>query len=382
MNIAVIAGTINNRSGSRAPLEIAKHLALLKHEVTVYASKRDQDPDTAHELSSFGVKMNTYKKSSLLGNYLDAYRLYFLLKNNNQQLCLFSATLPFFCASLLSRIPTVRLYQGTQFDALLEYAELNRSPSIYLRIANLFVNLIVYINGLISFRLSAKVIAISNYCAREGENLYKRKVDAIIYNGGNHLSPGKLPRSRKNKIITLLSVSRITPYKGFHLIIKALQRIQTRKRIVFVIAGSQPKKNYLKFLRDDQQSQSFSLKIAINISAAQLVDLYSDCQIYVNADRYLFFGLPIAEAAFFAKPTVSLKLAAAEELIDHGKTGYIAKDLTQLSYFLKLLINNPGKAQAMGRKARLKALHLFHWHAAALEYERFFKSMVGGTRNA
>ncbi len=109
----------------------------------------------------------------------------------------------------------------------------------------------------------------------------------------------------------------------------------------------------------------------------ELAKLYQNCNLYVTCDRYLFFGLPIAEAANFKKPTVALNFAAAKELIETGKTGVVVKSGEEMKKTLKYLINNPEVVEKMGRSAFVKVKKEFSWEKIALEYDEFLRQIVG-----
>ena len=311
MKIAVITEIINYHSGSRAPLEIAKHLAKLKQDVTVYAYDTMLDQNAQRDLLANGVKLTIINKpdAGQLAKIPASFTLIKILRRDKPDIATFSGTPPFFFAAKLSGVPVVRIYQGSQFDAYLEKKSPQEKTSLSDRLLNFAANALIYLIEISSFRLANAVVAISNACAKEGENYYRRKIDKIIYHGTS-----KLPQMERGKAVSkttkLISVSRITPYKGFHLILEALKLLRDPTQLT--IAGSQPKAKYLKYLK---KIGGNNLKIVIDPSDSQLAKLYSASDIYVNADRYLYFGLPITEAASFGLPTVSFDFAAAKELV-------------------------------------------------------------------
>jgi len=366
LKIGVLTEIINYHSGARAPLMIAKHLALLGHTITIYAYDVLLDQSTFKDLKQKGIQLVLLKrnKTPLLGKFFSGFPLYKLIKTNPSDVMWYSGTLPFFLAAYATRIPIIRMYQGTQFDALLENKLPKENLSLKEKLLNKIANLYIYTNDFIAFRLCKSIVAISKFAANEGETLYKRKVDSIIYHGTSFLPDIKKSLKKKNGI-TIISISRLTPYKGFHLILESVKNITTPK-ITTVIAGSQPKNRYLQYLK---RLGGKNLKLIIDPSDYELALLYKSADFCVTADRYLYFGLSIFEAAFYNLPTVVYNFAAASEVVDHGKTGFVANTHDELTKYVQKLAKNPRLIKKLGIHARKKAL-LFTWDTCAKEWEK------------
>jgi len=364
MKIGVLTEIINGHSGARAPLEIAAQLSRLGHDITVYAYDFWRDESMCTFLQKRKVQLVTLPKPKW-GKYFVIPKLYRELKIDNPQVLYFSGTPPFFIAAWLTGTPIVRMYQGTQFDAYLEYFLPEQPFSLYTKLINFAANIFIYLIDLMSFRLSTGVVAISRYAAEEGESLYHRKVHQVIYHGISQLKSSRI-KHQKNKVVHILSVSRITPYKGFHLIIKALKQMKTHSNFILTIAGSQQKSHYVTYL---QKLAGGWLKIVSDPSDNVLAQLYEKSDIYATADRYLYFGLPVGEAARFGKPAVSLNYAAATEVIKHGQTGYIAQNAEELVKYLEMLTRDSKLRKRMGELAR-RWVKQFTWEQAGRAWEK------------
>lgn len=375
MKIGILTEIVNFHSGSRAPLEIARHLSLLGNDVTVYAYSHMLDPKAQKSLSVNKVKIKLIEKSKnrFLSKQIAAIALYKKLKQDSPDITTFSGTPPFFIAAKLTNIPIVRIYQGVQFDALLENLLPGQKPTLTQKIANHVANIAIFLIDLMSFRLSSGVVSISKYAAQEGKKLYGRKSNVVIYHGTTFLKIPKSTPKKDNKTVNLISVSRITPYKGFHNIINALEKVKTQKKMKLTIVGSQPKKDYVKYL---EKLGKDKLTIVTNPTDAKLAQIYKNSDIYVSADRYLYFGLPICEAGVFNLPTVSLNLAAAVEIVKHAKSGYIANSQEEFTKYLEILINNPSIRFKLAKEAKKQAQEFFSWSKAAKQYEKLFSKII------
>lgn len=375
MKIFILTEIINNHSGSRAPLEIGKHLAQLGHRVTILAYDTSEDIETKKELKKAGAMVIILKRHTfpLIGKYISAIPLFKHIKNNAPDIMTFSGTMPFFLVAKLTGIPIVYIYMGSQFDAFLERKIPNQRVNVVENIINKIANMYIYLIEYILINLSTKVVAISKFAALEVSKLYQRKVDSVIYLGATELKLPKIKFSKNNNHILILSVSRITSYKGFHTIIQSLKKIKSKTRVILIIAGSQPKNNYLSYLK---RIGKRNVQIIIDPSDIQLATLYKYSDIYATADRYLYFGLPVTEAMNFGKPAVAFNFAAASEIISHKYTGFVAQNHEEFTYYMKKLINNISLRKKMGRLAKNRVKYLFNWKKTAKQYENVFNKIL------
>ena len=257
---------------------------------------------------------------------------------------------------------------GTQFNAYLENKLPHERINFIDRIYNLWANLIIYLIDFLTLSLSTKIISISKYCAGETKKLYFRKTDSIIYIGANHIKSKQTPVAQKNSSINLLSVSRITPYKGFDKLISTVNHFPNK--LTLTIVGTNVKPSYFAYLKRRSKK---NIKFFINLSDQQLAHLYQKSDIYITADKYLFFGLPIVEAAFFKKGTIAFSHAAAAELIENGKTGFLVTSEDKLKKALVNLIKKPNLIKTLGNNAYLKVHKDFTWQTIALKYQQLFE---------
>lgn len=372
--IGIVTEIINNHSGSRAPLELAKELGKLNQDITIYAYSHMLDKRIRTNLENNNVRVITLKNPNIpfFGKYISAFRLFNLLRRKGHQIIIYAGMFPFFVASKLSGIPVIRIYQGTQFNAYLEKKIPGQRIQIHEKIINFVANVYIYIIEYLTNQLSNGIIAISKYAKIEAERLYRKKVNKVIYHGTTYL---KAKRTiTKKSSVKFISVSRITPYKGFHKIIGALNKLPSKNSISLTIVGSQPKKNYVEYLK---KISSIDLNIVIDPQDNELAKYYCQSDVYANADRYLFFGLPICEAAHFRLPTITFDFAAAPELVQHKKTGFVAKNEKQFTAYSQKLISNKKLREKMGTNAQKRSAVLFTWENTANKYLDFFKKTLG-----
>jgi len=382
MKIALFTEIINRRSGSRAPLEIAKALAKRGNQVTVIAYSYRLEKEAFTELVGSGVGITLFQKK----NIFTPFKVFLKLKNQAYDLVSFHGTLPFFLGSKLLSIPISLTYYGTQLNAFTDKF-FPKKPGFLIRFLNRIFNKIIILQEKLLINLSDSVLAISKYTQLELKDLYSKQAE-FVYLGVSQFqstakrlnsSPrsGKLRLDRRSKLrlsgIKILSVSRLVPYKGFHKLIKIFNKLsKTYPKIVLTIVGSSPNKGYLGFLRKMSNS---SVKILTELPDKDLITEYKKSHIYATFDKYSFFGMPILEAASFAIPVVAIARCASAETVIHAKTGFLAKNTSEFEYYLKKMIEDHKLRVKMGRQARQHAKN-FDWNRLAKHYEKSFKKLL------
>lgn len=366
--IAILTESISSNSGARAPVEIAKNLANLGHQIEIFAYNFQPQKSTIADLKFKKVKIHLLNRPRNLfsSRLLPNKELAKALKDQNFDFVLLAAFLPLLFSAKLAGRKVIKIYMGTQFRAYLE----NKNPgkiNIFDSLLSKLIDSYIYLSEFTSLHLSNKVIAISKFAGQEATRLYHKKVDKVIYLGGNHL---KITPAKNSQSLNLLTVSRITPYKGFHILIEVLKSLKTNKRVTLTIAGKKERSNYFRYLKKIAPK---NVLFVTNPSDKELANLFQTCNLYLSADRYLFFGLPIIEAAFFKKGTIAFSFAAAKELIKNQKTGLLVTSQEEFIRSLTKLINQPHQMQTLGRNAYLNVERNFTWQTIALKYQQFFE---------
>ena len=355
MRVAIITNSATTHSGARAPVDLANNLRKFC-EVILFAQNKG---------------LNKSIKNIKVIPYQSAFYLYKYLKKEGCDLISFHSSLPQMIAAKITGIPLVKTYYGTQFNAYLEKFLPDEKISILEKLINLFANWYIWLNQKIQLILSNQIVAISKAAQAELHSIFNTN-SKLIYLGSN-LKPTPyhptIPPSHHP--LTILSVSRITPYKGFHQLIDAVKNIRKEGTSVkLIIAGSGEKKNYLQYLRKIKDPRD---QIIVSPSDQTLKGLYRQCDIVASCDRYPFFGLSLLEAAQFAKPVVVLNHHAANELVLHDKTGYVANSKEELKKYIITLLKNKDKRLKMGNSAQIYAQQKFNWTKIASSYSRIFQ---------
>ncbi len=382
MKIAILTEILSTHSGSRAPIELAKSLSL-DNKVTLMAFAYKSEKGVKEELEKQGIKVILAAIPPLpLGKWLAAFT--FLPHLKDKDIISFHGTLPTFLVARLSGIPLVTTYYGTQLNAYLERLLPTQKPNLKDKILNWLVNQAILITQKVYFCLSNQSVAISKYTSCEAKKLFGQDIPYIHLGVTQLVNPSRqlvtrsprakpkgnslAPSEAEGQQINILTVSRITPYKGFHLLIDAVKKSQ--RDLNLIIVGSSPQPKYLEYLKKIKTSKT---RILIDVSDNQLAKLYQECDIYASCDRFLFFGLPPLEAALFGKPSVLFDYCAAPEVVQHHKTGFVAKNMPDFVKYLQILTDNHKMRTQMGRRAKKWAENNFSWEKTDRLYREMFK---------
>lgn len=366
MRVAILTEIINRKSGARAPLEIAKSLKGIGYDVTIFAYAFQVEQEAIEELHTYGVHTNIISANKIIAPFV----LYQRLKNNFDILS-YHAKLSSLIAALLSGLPIIRTYHGTQFDPILD-KQFPKKPTSFIKVLNHLANAYLIIVETILLNNSSKVLAISKYTKQEIKRVYKLNADYVYY-GTTLASKYKIKRKENKNNITILSVSRIVPYKGFHNILSIFKKLQKKyTNIQLIIAGSNPDQKYYSYLRDNTAN---GVLFKLDLSDDKLIELYKHADIYATFDRYMFFGMPLLEASAFNLPIVALEKCAAPEIVVHGKSGFLANDEKSFIKYLDLLIGNARLRMQMGNEA-YRISKKFSWKKFSKKYSQYFAETI------
>ena len=112
----------------------------------------------------------------------------------------------------------------------------------------------------------------------------------------------------------VLSVGRLSPPKGFHLLIEAINSVRQRiPEVKMVIVGQLTYDSYSQRLKGMSDE---SVIFAGAVTDEDLPYYYAMCDIYATCTLYEGYNLPIVEAQACGKPVIAFNLGPHPEVID------------------------------------------------------------------
>ncbi len=374
MDLGFLVDQINEKSGARAPMKIAQGLALLGEKITIYAYPEAKDTEVEDKLKELKVEIvYVQNPKTRLGKFLTASNLLKPLREHNHDLISCHSSYPLFFAAARSGKPIIYTYYGTQltaFDRHMEKETGLRNSWVKQQKLKLADQIILRLEKL-RIHKAVRVLGISKSTVLEAARMYQRKID-YIYLGADLDDKAKLNRSEK-KTLLLLSVSRLTPYKGFHRVLAAYKNIKRSfPELKLALVGTSQDTAYLNYLKSKADRD---VEIILSPSDQVLINYYQKCSLYVSGTTWEGFGLPFLEAALLGKPVIGFRNTSLPEVVEDGKTGFLASSQEEFEEKIKLLCQDLSLRIKMGKEG-VKFAQGFSWAKTSLEYQSYFSKFL------
>lgn len=110
-------------------------------------------------------------------------------------------------------------------------------------------------------------------------------------------------------------------------------------------------------------------------SIDELVDEYNSCSVYFNSSTLSPIPTSLLEAMSCGCAVVSTATCMIPEIIKNGYNGYISNDEKELTYYLKLVLNDERIRRELGKNARQTILDKFSEKAFIDEWNKLFNTV-------
>jgi phosphatidylinositol alpha 1,6-mannosyltransferase len=151
-------------------------------------------------------------------------------------------------------------------------------------------------------------------------------------------------------------VGRLTPEKNVRFFAQLERDLLTKGnrdfRIVLIGQGSEE-----TWLRENMQHAEFIGWL----TGQDLSHAFANLDAFVFPSETDTFGLAVLEALASGVPAVVSPRGGPKYTVEHGKSGYVAKNFDEFASLLTVLMNQPGLHDSMRLEARHRALSLGSW---------------------
>ncbi|WP_084374923.1 glycosyltransferase family 4 protein [Neobacillus soli] len=230
---------------------------------------------------------------------------------------------------------------------------------------------------------SDQLIVCSEYMKDELISIFKVRDEkiVIISNGFEHLTTELsareiFPELTQKKYI--FSIGRIVKEKGFDTILEAAA-IAKEKELAcfFVIAGKGPMLEKYRSQIIKQKLESHVLFVGY-ISDEQRNALIEGSEMAVIPSLYEPFGIVALETMILGKPTIVSNTGGMKGIVKHLQTGLlmVPGNPESLLEQIEFLIENPQKADEIGKKGRQIVKSLYGWNRIASETSRVMEDTL------
>ncbi len=205
-----------------------------------------------------------------------------------------------------------------------------------------------------SLRRAHAVVAVASHVADYVAQTapYAAERITVVRNGVDteYFSPRAThaPPRRSREPFTFVMACRLEPLKQIDVAIEALARVPNA-RLVVAGDGSQRKK-LERTARDWHVADRVEFRGFLPDPRAAI----AEADAALSASRRESFGLSVLEAMSMGKPVVAFGIGGIRELVQHGKTGLLARSLTasELAARMQEAADRPDRMRAMGARAR------------------------------
>ncbi len=148
----------------------------------------------------------------------------------------------------------------------------------------------------------------------------------------------------------LLGVGALAPEKNVAGVIRAVAALPSpRPPLLWV--GNVAAPRYLNDMRQLALSLGVSFEPRVNVSDAELIDLYNYAAVMVFAPRLEPFGLAPLEAGACGLPVVAVAEGGVRETVIDGVNGLLVSHSDELPAAVQRLLDDPDLARRLGRQA-------------------------------
>jgi glycosyltransferase involved in cell wall biosynthesis len=216
----------------------------------------------------------------------------------------------------------------------------------------------------------------------------------------------------KNGVKQLLFVGRVSPEKGVHILLEALEKVvkhfpKVHLNIVGGVSSSCPKEFIIALSDDDpkvadlisfyntdpvtgKQSSYFEqlqkqmsselvkhVTFCDSVPHKKLNTYYWNADIFINSSFSEAFPIPIPEAMAASLPVVGSHVGGISEAILNEKTGFLVEsgDANELASVLLNILNDDNLRIAMGNAGYQRAVDLFSWDFIVEKLLHHYKSI-------
>lgn len=164
--------------------------------------------------------------------------------------------------------------------------------------------------------------------------------------------------------VNLMYAGRVSADKSIDFLISVFKSVKKEhENINLIIAGDGPLLDKLKSEHKHDKSIIFTGRI----ERAQLVDLYSACDLFVFPSITDTFGMVVLEAQACSLPAVVSDVGGPQEVILNGETGVVLehnnhqKWTKEISKIVDMCKKHPDKYSLIRQESRRSAIKRFNW---------------------
>jgi N-acetyl-alpha-D-glucosaminyl L-malate synthase BshA len=244
-----------------------------------------------------------------------------------------------------------------------------------------------------SIESSCGVTAVSESLRKETiQVLRTRKPIQVVHNFYRPAAPGmsraEVRRSLsikgskiKDSDFLLIHMSNLRPVKRFPDVLQVLARIKDIPRVKLLILAGGTSGNGGPFDEFKPLARELGVldKLVIRNNVVDIENYVNAADAGVYTSEKESFGMGVLETMSFAKPVVATGVGGVPEIVQDGRTGFLAKlgDIRAMARDVRKLEADPELAASMGQAAQSRALNEFSAEKSVGRYLAYYTQVLG-----
>lgn len=198
-----------------------------------------------------------------------------------------------------------------------------------------------------------------------------RGVDTSLFHAGKRSLALRSSWKADDHTIVLLSVGRLAAEKNLDLIVQTYHALKSKKRSVkLVFAGDGPYRHHL-------QAKCPDAIFAGMCSHEQLAELYASADLFLFPSLTETFGNVTLEALASGTPVLAFDCAAASELVQDSRNGWLVAGEDSEKFILKALqITEQAATVLHAREHTAQTAQNMDWQQIAAQVESIFRLTI------
>jgi L-malate glycosyltransferase len=227
------------------------------------------------------------------------------------------------------------------------------------------------------------VTAISNYLKQRTLQEFEiRNPIEVIYNFVNCDLYKRDPQAAERRAEfaapeerVLVHVSNFRPVKRLGDVIEIFDRVQKQLPARLLLMGDGPERSRAEWLVNQKGLRK---KVDFLGKVDRIHEKLSIADLMLVPSELESFGLAALEAMACEVPTVATQVGGVPEVIDHGKTGFLADvgDVETMARYAIEILSDERRLRDMGKMARWEAQSRFCASRIIPEYEKFYERVL------
>jgi glycosyltransferase involved in cell wall biosynthesis len=225
-------------------------------------------------------------------------------------------------------------------------------------------------------RYADGAISVSKTLRKYYGDKYGREV-TYIPNGVNLVEPSGWDEVEKLGLAPggyVLYVGRLVPTKGAHMVIEALQGIETDVKLA-IAGGSSHTSEYVDRLRKHENDRVRLLDYQYGVALQQL---YENCRLFVLPSEIEGLPITLLEAMSYGRPILFSDIPENMEAAEGVGVSFRSGDIDDLREKLQYCLDHSEEIKDLGLKARERVTQDYAWDRIADQTAEVYREVLTG----